>query len=147
MGGSPANDYDEDDRDDDAEYAAYQTAYSGPTTAYGPYGGPASADEEQFANLLNLQPQEADADGGRRSNGSTDAVQDEQHAGASRQNSDVSSGPEGYRQEAGVDAQTRCNCDTTQATDGFTCDQCGQYVGGADAGAQGSFPSGEESFM
>ena len=77
VGGSPANDYDEDDRDDDAEYARYQTRYSGPTTAYGPYGGP--ADEEQFANmnLLNLQPQEADADAGRRSNGSTDAVQDE----------------------------------------------------------------------
>lgn len=53
MGGSPANEYDEDDRDDDAQYAAYQTRYSGPT-AYGPYGGPASADEEQFANLLNL---------------------------------------------------------------------------------------------
>ena len=79
VGGSPANDYDEDDRDDDADYAACQTRYSGPATAYGPYGGPASPDEEQFANmnLLNLQPQEADADAGRRSNGSTDAVQDE----------------------------------------------------------------------
>lgn len=46
VGGSPDNDYDEDDRDDDATYDAYQTRFSGPQaeTAYGPYGGPASAD-------------------------------------------------------------------------------------------------------
>jgi len=61
-------------------------------------------------------------------------------------NSDVSSGPEGYRQEAGVDAQTRCNCDITHAPDAFTCDKCGQYVGGAEAGAQDFFAAGVNKF-
>lgn len=83
VGGTATNDYDEDDRDDDAGYGTYQsdrdgTYQSSPTYAgYGAYAGPASAEEEQLAHLLNLQPQEAEANGDRRSNGSTDAVQDE----------------------------------------------------------------------
>lgn len=122
-----SNDYDEDDReggDDDAEYAAYQAQ-----PQYAGYGGHASAEEEQLHLLALQQPQGGNAEGERRSNGSTDAVADGHNAGTSRQGSD-----EGELPDLGLDATSERRCPGCQALShgAFNCDSCGQYLGPAE---------------
>lgn len=129
-----SNDYDEDDRedrDDDAEYAAYQAQ-----PQYAGYGGHASAEEERLHLLGLQQPQGGNADGERRSNGSTDAVADGHNAGASRQGSD-----DGELPDLGLDATSERRCPGCQALSNgaFNCDTCGQYLGAAEMADNGDF--------
>ena len=80
-----AGDYDEDDRDDDMAYARYQ---EGPH--YEGYAGNAvGAEEESLMGLLNLEPQSLPGQGAadKRSDDSTNAVQDAGRAGSSGRNS------------------------------------------------------------
>lgn len=120
VGGEPqsANGYDEDDRDDEVAYLRYQSS-----PQYEGYAG-APQEEESLMGLLNIQSQQRDGDARDSEGGDSSKAVGGYEAGAgSREDSGDLDGR--GLQCAGCGAY---NADA--ATAGWTCESCGQWLGG-----------------